>query len=467
MEQIIALYLGLGAVAVLALMAREHVKGRVDLFTTRNVCLLGLVIFQYVSGVLVMVLGVEDRYQISNFTASGVKFCAMLTVWTAVFLFVYKRGWIADALARRVPVSNAMPGVTALWALAVTITVMAVAMKFGVRVPLVGVLSNFLALALTAIAAGLAGWIWAPRLLNPVVAAGAIAIVGVNAGLATWGEFGRRPLMGVGLGMLWGMYYSHWRYLPFKRAIGQLALVSLLPLTAVALQTSIRSWEATSNLQATVSEIQRSGDVGKGLLLLGTGQDTAGKSLFCIEYFPQEEPYRPLQALWYFFVYPVPREAWPDKPYTLSNDIPRLARIPGVPQDGGMTMGPGIVGQAQADGGWIALIIYAVVVAMVFRFFDRVALVNVTNPLLVLPCGAALGQVAGTTRGDIAQFMWIFMFGSLGAWAMLFVLSKVVEQFNPAAFTVVSDEQYAEDGTLIDPTLTYQYEHEDAYGATG
>jgi len=472
MEQVIAAYLALGGLALLAFMAWEHVTGRVEALTTRNVCLIGLVVFQFVSGVLVMVLGVEDRYVINSYVASGLKFSAMLTVWTVVFLFVYRRGWVADPLARRVPVSAAMPGVTALWTLAIATTFLAGAMKFGVRIPLIGVLSNFLALAFTAISAGLAGWIWAPRLFNPVVAAGAVAIVAANAGLATYGEFGRRPLMGVGLGMLWGMYYSHWRYLPFKRMAVQAAIVSLLPLTAVALQTSIRSWDATTNLAATVTEVQRAGDVGKGLMLLGTGQDTAGKSLFCIEYFPAEEEYRPLQALWYFFVYPVPREAWPDKPYTLSNDIPRLARIPGVPQDGGMTVGPGIVGQAQADGAWIALIVYAGVMAMVFRFFDRTALVNATNPLLVMPVGAALGQVVGTTRGDTSQFMWIFMFGSIGSWAMLFVLSKMLERFNPAAFIYVDPQEHHDgehvpgDDGVVDPAIAYDYEHETAYGTS-
>ncbi len=471
MEQFLAAYLGLGGVALLAFMAWEHITGRTDLFTTRNVCLLGLVIFQFVSGVLVMVMGVEDRYTINNYAATGLKFAAMLTLWTVVFLVVYRRGWIADPLARRVPVSPAIPGVTALWTLAVMTTVMAAAMKFGVRIPLIGVLSNFVALAFTAIAAGLAGWIWAPRLFNPVVAAGAIAIVGVNAGLATWGEFGRRPLMGVGMGMLWGMYYSHWRYLPFKRMALQAAIVSLLPLTAVALQTSIRSWDATTNLAATVNAVKQSGDVGKGVMLLGTGQDTAGKSLFCIENFPEEHEYRPLHALWYFFVYPVPREKWPDKPYTLSNDLPRLARIPGVPLDGGMTVGPGIVGQAEADGGWITLVIYGVLMAMVFRFFDHAALVNVSNPLLVMPVGGALGQVAGTTRGDTSQFMWIFMFGTVGSWAMLFVLSKMLERFNPAAFMYAPAEDHdagdhagADESGIVDPNVAYEYEHEDAYG---
>jgi hypothetical protein len=471
MEQIIAAYLAIGGVALLAYMAWEHVRGQTDLFTTRNVCLIGLVIFQFVSGVIVMQLGVEDRYQINNYVTSGLKFSAMLTAWTLVFLLVYRKGWVADALARRVPVSVAMPGMTALWTLAVTSTVLAAAMKFGVRIPLIGVLSNFLALAFTAIGAGLAGWIWAPRLFNPVVAVGAVAIVGANAGLATWGEFGRRPLMGVGLGMLWGMYYSHWRYLPLKRMALQAAVVSTLPLCAVALQTSIRSWQATSSLQATVTEVQRSGDVGKGLMLLGTGQDTAGKSLFCLENFPAEFDYRPFQALWYFFVYPVPRDMWPDKPYTLSNDLPRLARIPGIPIDGGMTVGPGIVGQAEADGGWIALFVYAVLLAMVFRFFDRTALVNVGNPLLVLPVGSALGQVAGVTRGDMSQFMWIFMFGTIGSWAILFMLSKVIERFNPMAFTYAgaghedSEHVTEDDGPMVDAAAVYEYEHDGAYGA--
>lgn len=468
MEQVIAAYLAIGAVALLGFMAWQHAAGRVDLFTTRNVCLLGLIIFQFVSGVIVMVVGVEDRYQINSYVISGAKFSAMLTVWTLVFLLVYQRGWVADMLARRVPVSRAKPGITALWSLAVIVTLTAAAMKFGVRIPLIGVLSNFVALAFTAIGAGIAGWIWAPRLFNPVVAAGAIAIVGANAGLATWGEFGRRPLMGVGMGMLWGMYYSHWRYLPFKRMVVQVAIVSLLPLFAVALQTSIRSWDATKDLKSTVTEVQKSGDVSKGLMLLGSGQDTAGKSLFCIEAFPADQEYRPFQALWYFFVYPVPRDLWPDKPYTLSNELPQLARIPGVPQDGSMTVGPGIVGQAQADGGWFTLIVYAVLLAMVFRFFDRTALVNVTNPLLVMPAGAALGQVAGVTRGDVAQFMWIFMFGAIASWALLFVLSKMLERFNPAAFSYedeTDDLGYAtHDDGVVDAAAAYDYEHSDAYG---
>src|SRR5690606_14334332 len=106
----------------------------------------------------------------------------------------------------------------------------------------------------------------------------------------------------------------------------------------------------------------------------------------------------------------VPRELWNryedqlgPKPVPLSLLVAPQSRLPGVTY-GKITLPPGVLGYARAEGGFYALLIYGVFFGQFTRFFDEIVRQNYTNPFLVLAVGCALGDLIGLARGDLAIF---------------------------------------------------------------
>ena len=82
--------------------------------------------------------------------------------------------------------------------------------------------------------------------------------------------------------------------------------------------------------------------------------------------------------------------------------IVNMANIQGVAPT--LNVGPGIVGSAGCEGGWYALIIYAIVGGLAIRLLDEVVLLRVTSPIIVLSIGSALGDTLGFARGETGTF---------------------------------------------------------------
>ena len=152
-----------------------------------------------------------------------------------------------------------------------------------------------------------------------------------------------------------------------------------------------------------ISAIQTSGDITTGVAKLFDGQATGPASLWLIENFPENYEYRHLFTLKYFFALNVPRAIWPGKPEPQSVLIANQANIQRVQQDR-IKLSCGIVGVAAAEGGWYAIIVYAIWLGLFVRIFDEIVRHQPTSPFIVLPVGAALGQVLGLARGDTSAF---------------------------------------------------------------
>ena len=78
--------------------------------------------------------------------------------------------------------------------------------------------------------------------------------------------------------------------------------------------------------------------------------------------------------------------------------------VQGVPE--GYNIGPGILGHCANDNPWIALPLYAVLLALFLRLLDELLIVHPNNPFVVLPVGAAIGQLLGLARGETATFLF-------------------------------------------------------------
>ena len=428
MTTTVAVYLCVLAAGMIVLMLRQHVNGTCDLISIRNVAILGFILFQLTSPAISLFSGDYGPYYIAYPGWAGLQFAAMASVFLVVALWSYRHGWGATQLAQLVPTTWAVPKQGTLLFLSIVVTVLAAALRFGVQIPLIGVVANHVGTALAAVASGLIAWVLGRRLLNPLLIGICVLIVGANLGIVMFGGFGRRGLVAVGAAVIWGMYYSHWRYLPTRAILSRLALVSIPPVLFVALYSSVRqSAEHERSVIQHLQEMTAHGEFRQGLLKLVVGQNVGSGSIWLIEAYPESFDYRHLMTLRYFLFYPVPRAWWPGKPAGLGQLIASQALIPYVDRSA-LNIGPGIIGTAAAEGGWYALLIYAVCGGLYLRFFDQIVVLNRPIPFVVLPVGAALGEVLGLARGGVASFAFITVMAVGGSLLFMVTIGKLVER---------------------------------------
>lgn len=426
MNTVLTILLGLLACGVVGLMTAGYLRSKTDLLSVRNFFLVGFILFQLTSAMFPLETGNFVNYAISDPVATGAKFTLWAAIFLVVMLWVYRKGFVAARLARWTPKPNAeLPG-AALLGLAFAVTLLAVPVRLAVNVPLISALANFVGVGLAATACGLLGWVWGPRLMQPLMLFPAVPILLVNAANVVTGSFGRRALVAVGAGLLWGMYYSRWRYLKPWGVMWRLGVVAAGPALAVVLYTSARvSSEHERTAMQQLQAVRQMGNLEEGLRMVLDGQATGATTMWLMEFFPEYKGYDHLAMLQYFFYYPIPRSAWLGKPDPLSAQIATLSRRRGVNRDV-LTIGPGILGHAAADGGWYALIVYAALMGVFLRYFDELAATNPTNALAVVPIGCALGQTLGLARGETSAFAFIMAFSIGSVYAGMVVLSYVL-----------------------------------------
>ncbi|MBL1218290.1 MAG: hypothetical protein D8M59_12440 [Planctomycetes bacterium] len=421
-----AIYLfGLSALLII-IMFRQHAKGTRDLLSIRNFAIVGFIIFQLTSTALRLYWGRFERYPIWDPEGTALQLSAMATVFLIVAWFVYQRGWIAVPIARRVPTTYTTPSAGTMLTTAFMLTVIAAGLCFGVRYPLIGTIANLIGVGFAAIAAGLVGWVWCRQLINPALILVGSFIVLCNLGNVMMGSFGRRGLVAVGAALIWGMYYSKWRYIPTRSMVFRIAIISVVPIIILALFTSAR--DPGQRQRTTMQHVQAmaAGNIGQGVLQLLDGQNTGGSTCWVIENYPDRFDYRHMMTPYYFLVYPVPRSLWPNKPMPLSKHIAKQARIEGVNWEE-ITLPAGIIGAAAAEGGWYALIVYAILAGILLRLTDETIVLNANSPLIVLACGSALGQVMGLARGETSVFAWMMVTTIIGTYVCIVIASKLVE----------------------------------------
>lgn len=430
--KMLAAILGIMSVAILAKMVMDHLRGRHPLLSLRNFALLGLVLFQSASGMTHLWVGDYRKYPVYQPEESGLTFLLMLTVFTVLFFVFYKWGWPSRTLARWTPKSTAVPPDSVLVIMACVFTVLGGVLRVGVNVPLIGILASLLGLGFAAIACGLAGWVWGKQLWNPMLAGIAGGVFLVNALVAITGEFGRRNLVAVGAALLWGMFHSRLKYVSPMKSLQIMGALAVPPVIIVAMFTAVRtagdfSRSATQHVQA-----MSQGSLKTGMVDLLSGQGTAAASLFVIERYPAVHKGGFLQSAMYSFAAPIPRAWWTTKPMPLSTEIASKADIPGVTHDR-ITLPPGIIGYARAEGNWIAVVFYAFFFAALIRYFDQLSWLS-ASPLVIMPIGAQLGQILGLFRGDPGLFMSAYMMTFAMSYGICVMLAKILERTGAPKF---------------------------------
>jgi len=434
LDSLLQIYIYVIALAVGVICFIDHVRGRVDALSVRNISLLGFLVFMVLSakGGLEFVPG--SSYNLSDPTNTVRDWLLWCTLFLIVFFAAYRIGFGTAGLARKLPVPRASIGPTSVWPLALLLLFAAGVLRL-VPIPLVSALASLTAVGLAAVAAGLAGWVWAPRLFNPAIALPAIAVVGAAAFIANYGEFGRRPLVGVGAGLVWGMYYSAFRYKSLPGMASRVALVAIPPVILLGLYSSVRNWQKIGST-AIIKEMFTEGDATSTIEELDS-QDTARIGQWLSEYVDRGAyETRFLFSIQYFFMYPVPRDLFEivgaTKPWPISTQMADLSNRQGVKLGNtGVTNPAGVIGNALAEGGFIAVVVYAAVLAALFRFGDEYIRRAPHAPFLVLPVGSSLGQVLGIARGETPVFTFAFIWTTATVTIAMIVASSIIARVFP------------------------------------
>jgi hypothetical protein len=465
MTTALALYFLSLAILMVVYVLYTYLSGKDDLCSLRNVAILGFIIFQLMGAFIRLYTQTYKPFRISDPAGAATIFAIWATIFIILALLSYRMGWGVKWLATKVPVSRAVPGDTSLLIMAGMLAVMGLVIRFGMSmIPTFGALADYLGTGYASMAAGLCGWVWAKRFINPVVIVYTGVIVVIGFLTVMYSSFGRRGLIAVAAALLFGMYYGSLRKERPVTALMRLGMVGMFPLLFVALYTSVRSsGEHTRSAGQHLSAISRGGDLKTGLILLFEGQNVANEGFWLIENYPESFEYRWFFTLRYTVEVLIPREIYPSKPDPLSNLVAAQANIPKVNQDK-LKMSPGIIGSAATEGGTIAVIVYAIVAGLFLRFFDQLCMLHPGSPFVIMPASAALGQVLGFARGETSVMVNAFILATIGCWGTMLVVGKFVEALNlggpQGGEPPPDDEHYAE----ADPGDPDPYEEWRNYG---
>jgi len=432
-----------GATALLILF--EEISGRVRLFSLRNMFLFGFIIFQLLSGGFALSVAQMDRFVLSDTSQLGITYVVAVSAFLGVFLLCYRWKSPVVRLTSLIPAARENPGFGKAYATAIVCTVLAIGLNV-VPIPYVGILTGYMAVGLAAVAAGIAGWLWAPRLFNPVVALMVIPIVGLNWVLMSEG-YGRRDELTVLAATGWGMFYSHFRYVSMKRYLLPVVAFAVAAGALMGMVTSVRGETRDKPAVAKAVIVLTQGDPFGIVNDVISGQGAAQISMWIIQGYPETFEYRPFRTLKYFVEFPIPREIYPDKPLSLGQDVVTQASVRNVKRVGadgksGLNVGPGIVGQSWADGGFLFVVFYAVLFGLLIRAFDELVHREQDKLLATLPAAAALGQVIGIPRGGVATMTFVFIFTTITTYLVVLAIGWILRFPHSSGPDPVSEERH-------------------------
>ncbi len=423
MEIIVSIILIAIALWLIRKILVQSLRGEVDLLSARNFFFVGFLIFHLTSGVLAVWFPLADEFAISDVARPAFIFCWFVVLFLAIFFFVYRRGWGVRRLAHSVTPQHA-PAPIVLLFLGIPLVALGLVFRFLLtNVPIFGALSGMFGAGLMALAAGVVSWAWFPRLFNPFFATIALAVIATGIAGTLMGSFGRRDVLGVLTGVAWGAYHGWYKHMGPRRVLTFIAVLSVPAMVLMAGFTAVRHINKTDRSIGQLFSEAAASDIGQGILDLFSGQRCANYVMFFISTRPESKDYDTLHQVKLFLSFPVPRQFWDDKPDAVARTVVKEVNVQGVPE--GFNIGPGLLGHCANDNPWIALPLYAVLLALFLRLLDEMIVVHPNNPFVVLPVGAAIGQIMGLARGETAAFLFHACAAIAISWVMMRVVAAV------------------------------------------
>ena len=416
---IFGLYLVLLSVVLLLFIRADAVSGRCQLFSTRNFLILGLILFQSVSGSLTLFSEQTERgAEISGYTEAGFVFCLVLTLFIVIMLATYRwaNGVERFALRKaRIRVTSQPRLVIA----GVTLSAIGIILRFaGSEIPYVAVLLPQLSAGCLCGGIAFITMAWARSAFNVLIAGILGVMIIANSAVLLVGAFGRREILGLLFAVVWALFHEKWRLIPVARLIPRVvvATAGMVAVLLVFSSSRVGGENVDRSLAAQVERIVTIDPraVEENVVAALAGQFAGGISMWIYDQRTASGGYDPLHSLVYLVTLPIPRDLWPNKPEGLGLTIVDEAGITGVSE--GHSWGPGLVGHLIHDVVFFSLPIYAVIIGLVFRYMDARTASSTRDPLTIALFGSALGQILGMPRGDVGLFAFNMAAAFLGVW---------------------------------------------------
>ena len=423
------------AIALAVMMLAQGLTLKIDLFSVRNIYLTGFIIYQLISPASALQGTRFFDFQIDDIERAGRWLLLYSAIFLLIFLYSYHRLRFADWFAAKLSRGPAVASDSMLTGLALAVTVAALCLRLvAYQVPFLAPPAFWSAIALSSTACAIVGWIWAARRLNPAVILLTLFIIGGSLFITLSGIYSRRPMISVLAGFVWGAYHR-WATNHSPKQLVYTAAPLLVAVTLiVAAFTAIRGHHTGETSAQEAIGHMRNADLGRGTSDLLGGQSVGTSVLWVLDSFPQKHSYKPLFSLRYMFYYWIPRAIWEDKPEPFSKEVATLAKLSNVRRDV-LTLPPGVIGYAGAEGGFYAVIIYALFFGQFIRFFDSMVRFNPANPYIILPVGCTTGQFLGLARGDIATFTTLAIVGFVSTYLIIYLTALVFGQTRATTLT--------------------------------
>jgi len=416
---LIGIYLTLLSLFIVWKTGRDALQGTCPLFSTRNFFVLGLLLFQSVSGAFTMFTGESENYaDVANPEFTGIVFSVVLTLFVILFYAFYSRAnWIERLAERRSCVRDA--GLLGLVVTGCALTGIGVVLRFaGESIPYVAVILPQISAGCLCGGVALIAMAWARSRFNVFVALILLAAGAGASAVLLVGAFGRREIIGLLFAVVWALYYEKWRYMPVARFLPRAVVASVLMSVVLLLFSSSREGGARVD-RSLGRQIERMltidpRTVQETVMSSLTGQFAGGISMWIYEARADHGGYYPLHSLFYFVTHPVPRDWWQGKPEGLGLSIVSEAGVRGVARE--HSWGPGMVGHLVHDIVFVSLPLYAFILGLAFRYMDARTILSARDPVSIVLFGSALGQVFGMPRGDLGLFAFHMMSAFGGVW---------------------------------------------------
>ncbi|MBA4106293.1 MAG: hypothetical protein C0485_11090 [Pirellula sp.] len=408
---------------IVVLMVYQGLNSSVDLFSIRNIYLAGFVVYQIISPVSALRIDSYSGFRIVDPGKAGKWMLLFDYLFIILYLFSYHRLRISLWLAKKFTKGPATASDSILTGLAISIVIAALGVRMvAYAVPALGAIGTNTGIALVAAACAVTGWIWAARRVNPAVLSLVAFVLGVSFLVSLGGVYSRRPLISVLAGFAWGAYHRWARHLSPSQLLISATPLILIGGLVVSAFTAVRSHQSgATDAQATLQQM-KGANFSKGTADLLGGQAVGSAALWILDSYPRDHKYDMLFSIKFMGYWWVPRVIWESKPEPLSKNVAHIAKLRGVNRDL-ITIPPGVIGYAGAEGGFIAVVVYALFFGQFTRFFDDLVRLNPGNPYVILPIGCSTGQFLGLARGDIAIFTNVAILGVVFSFLLIYFTS--------------------------------------------
>lgn len=415
------------------IILKQGLSRKVELLSTRNLYLLSFCVYQLFSPALALKTDNFWFFQIDTPAKTGKMFLGMASLYLVVFFISYHKIKLTPWLARKFTGPPCEVNDRLLIALACSLVALAIPLRF-MPIGLIAKPSIQIAIAFMGIACAISGWVWSKHRgsISTNVIVGAIVAVSIVLSISS--TYGRRPLIGVVLGFIWGAYYRRTWWISPARMVRFMIPLAVAAAVAVSAFTAIRGAARGGTTAQTLQHMQNANILAGAADILG-GQSTGSASLWAIENWPSRLETHTLHSAKYMVCWYIPRFMWPEKPTPLGNDIATLAKIEGMNRNA-VTIPPGVIGYARAEGGMFALLIYALFFGQFMRFFDELVRLNPTNVYIILPAGCCIGQVMGMARGCIALFSNLMILGFIATFLIFYAVNKLFGERIKGSYTM-------------------------------